>query len=106
MSKDMMQAFQLFQPDSLENAFELAGRFEERGWIMAGGQDSLDWFKDRAKKPEAVIDISNIPALKGIRETPTGLEIGALTPLTEISNNPLIKRYCQFRCITPYFFCP
>jgi xanthine dehydrogenase YagS FAD-binding subunit len=91
VSKDMMPAFQLFQPDSLENAFDLASRFEDGGWILAGGQDSFDWFKDRATRPEAVIDISNISALKGIRETAEGLEIGALTPLTEINHNALIR---------------
>jgi xanthine dehydrogenase YagS FAD-binding subunit len=94
MLKDMMPAFQLFQPDNLENAFELLDRFEDRGWILAGGQDSFDWFKDRVKRPEAIIDISGISELSGIREIPDGLEIGALTTLTEINHNRLIhKRY-------------
>lgn len=92
MSKDMMPAFQLFQPDDLESAFELAERFGERGWIVAGGQDSFDWFKDRAKRPEAVIDISNIVALRGIRQSGDGIEIGALTTLREVSNNPEIQK--------------
>jgi xanthine dehydrogenase YagS FAD-binding subunit len=91
VSKDMMPAFQLFQPDNIENAFELTSRFEDRGGILAGGQDSLGWFKDRAKRPEAVIDISNIAELKGIRETPDGLEIGALTSLTEIGSSEIIR---------------
>jgi xanthine dehydrogenase YagS FAD-binding subunit len=87
----MMPAFQLFQPDNLESAFELAERFGKRGWILAGGQDSFDWFKDRAKRPEAVIDISNIADLNGVRETADGLEIGALTALREVSNNDQIR---------------
>ena len=87
----MMPAFQLFQPDSLEGAFNLAERFGERGWIVAGGQDSLDWFKDRAKRPEAVIDINGIATLKGVRETADGVEIGALTTLSDISNDALIQ---------------
>jgi len=87
----MMPAFQLFQPDNLESAFELAERFGKRGWILAGGQDSFDWFKDRAKRPEAVIDISNIAGLNGVRETADGLEIGALTTLREVSNNDQIR---------------
>ncbi|MDH3266165.1 MAG: xanthine dehydrogenase family protein subunit M [Gammaproteobacteria bacterium] len=92
MSKDMMPAFQLFQPDNLESAFELAERFGKRGWILAGGQDSFDWFKDRAKRPEAVIDISNIADLNGVRETADGLEIGALTTLREVSDNDRIRK--------------
>ncbi len=59
----------------------------EKSWLLAGGQDSYDWFKDRAKRPEALIDITGIAALKGVRETADGLEIGALTTLTEIAEN-------------------
>ena len=35
---------------------------------MAGGYDSLSWFKERAKKPKAVIDLSAIAEMKGIRK--------------------------------------
>ena len=90
MAKDMMAAFELLQPASIDNALQLMARFGKDGWLMAGGQDSLDWFKDRAKKPTAVIDLNGIAALKGVRETADGLEIGALTTLTEIETNPLI----------------
>ena len=90
MAKDMMAAFELLQPTSIDNALQLMARFGKDGWLMAGGQDSLDWFKDRAKKPTAVIDLNGIAALKGVRETADGLEIGALTTLTEIETNPLI----------------
>jgi len=58
---------------------------------MAGGNDSLSWFKERVKRPKAVIDISGIAALNGIRETPDGVEIGSLTTLTEIERNPVIR---------------
>lgn len=91
MAKDMMPAFQLLQPSDLEGALELTDKHGEQGWVLAGGQDSLDWFKDRAKRPEAVIDLSNIKALKGIRETDDGIEIGALTTLNDVIQNKLIK---------------
>jgi len=58
---------------------------------MAGGNDSLSWFKERIKRPKVVIDISGIAALKGIRETPEGVEIGSLTSLTEIERNSVIR---------------
>ncbi len=90
MLHDMMPHFELFQPESLENALELAKRLETRAWLVAGGYDSVDWFKDRVKRPEAVIDLSGIAELKGIRETPDGLEIGALTTLTELERNEIV----------------
>jgi len=88
--KDMMPSFELYQPASLDDALELADRFGADGWVMAGGNDSLTWFKDRAKRPVAVIDITGIAELKGVRETADGVEIGALTTLTEIERDPLI----------------
>lgn len=91
MSKDMMPNFELYQPASLANALDLLLRFGKDGWRLAGGQDSYDWFKDRAKRPKALIDLNGIEELRGIRETPDGLEIGALTTLTEIINSQVIK---------------
>jgi xanthine dehydrogenase YagS FAD-binding subunit len=89
MSRDMMPSFELYQPDSVQGAVKLS-KDVEKSWLLAGGQDSYDWFKDRAKRPEALIDITGIAALKGVRETADGLEIGALTTLTEISQNELV----------------
>jgi xanthine dehydrogenase YagS FAD-binding subunit len=93
MSRDMMPHFELYQPAMIENALDLAKRLGPDGWLMAGGNDSLDWFKDRAKRPPAVIDLGGIESLKGIRETPQGVEIGALTTLTEIERHPLIQSH-------------
>ena len=91
MSRDMMPHFELYQPQSVEDALDLLQRLGPQAWILAGGQDSLDWFKDRVKRPPAVVDLSGIAELKGIRETPEGLEIGALTTLTEIERNPVVR---------------
>ena len=89
--KDMMPGFELYQPMQLDDALALLDRYGKDGWKMAGGNDSLSWFKERIKRPKAVIDISGIAALKGIRETPDGVEIGALTSLTEIERSPVIR---------------
>ena len=91
MSRDMMPHFELYQPDTLENAIDLARRIGKGAWFLAGGNDSLDWFKDRHKRPTAVIEISGIASLKGIRETEEGLEIGALTTLADIESSPLVR---------------
>src|SRR5260370_10614619 len=95
--KDMMPGFELYQPTQLNDALALLDRYGKDGWKMAGGNDSLSWFKERVKRPRAVIDISGIAALKGIRETSDGVEIGALTSLTEIERNPVIR--AKFRVL-------
>ena len=91
MSRDMMSAFELYQPDTVEGAVDLLGRFGEEGWALAGGNDSFDWFKDRVKRPKYVVDLGGIAALKGIRETDGGVEIGALTTLTEVERSAVIQ---------------
>ena len=40
MRKDMMQSFELYQPDSLDTALSLADRYAEEGWLISGGNDS------------------------------------------------------------------
>ena len=89
----MMKRFDLYQPEDIASALELFDKLGSDSWKMAGGPDSLDWFKDRAKRPSSVIDLSKIDEMRGIRETSDGLEIGALTTLTEITENTLIKNH-------------
>jgi xanthine dehydrogenase YagS FAD-binding subunit len=92
MSKDMMAGFELYQPDTIEGAVDLLSGAGGDGWALAGGNDSLDWFKDRVKRPRVVVDLTGLSALKGIRELEGGgIEIGALTTLTEIETSPLIQ---------------
>ena len=91
MHRDMMPHFDLYQPDTLDGALELLRRVGAGAWLLGGGNDSLDWFKDRNKRPTAVIELSGIAGLSGIRTTPQGLEIGALTTLTEIESSPLVR---------------
>ncbi|MBF0278359.1 MAG: xanthine dehydrogenase family protein subunit M [SAR324 cluster bacterium] len=92
MIADMMRNFELYQPSRMEDALALLDRYGKDGWRMAGGKDSLDWFKDRVKNPKAVIDLMGIAELKGIREVKDGIEIGALTTLTEVEKHPLIQK--------------
>jgi len=89
--RDMIPAFELFQPASVEDALALKDQYGKDGWVFAGGLDSMDWFKDRVKRPEAVIDLSGIDALKGVRTTADGIEIGAMTTLTDVANDPEIN---------------
>jgi xanthine dehydrogenase YagS FAD-binding subunit len=87
---DVIPAFELFQPTSVDDALTLQGRYGAKAWVLAGGLDSFDWFKDRIKRPEVVIDLSQVKELRGIRTTSDGLEIGAMTTLTEVVRHPVI----------------
>ena len=89
--RDVMPAFELFQPSSVANARKLLEQHGRDGWVLAGGLDSFDWLKDRIKKPKAVIDLSGIAELRGVRTTGDGIEIGAMTTLTEVVQHPVIR---------------
>src|SRR5579862_7447802 len=89
--RDVMPAFELLQPTSAADAQGLLERYREDAWVMAGGLDSFDWLKDRIKRPKVVVDLSGIAELKGVRTTNDGIEIGAMTTLTEVVKHPLIR---------------
>lgn len=89
--RDMIPAFELYQPASVEDAVGLLGRHGERAWVLAGGLDSLDWFKDRVKRPRVVVDVGGIGALRGIRREGEGLAIGALTTLAEVAAHEEVR---------------
>ena len=89
--RDVMPAFELFQPSTVADAQTLLKQHGRDAWVLAGGMDSFDWLKDRIKKPKAVVDLSGIEELKGVRSTSDGIEIGAMTTLTEVVNNPIIR---------------
>jgi xanthine dehydrogenase YagS FAD-binding subunit len=90
--RDVMPAFDLLQPSSIADAQKLLQQQGSDGWVLAGGMDSFDWLKDRIKKPKVVVDLSGIAELKGVRSTADGLEIGAMTTLTEVVGHPLVKQ--------------
>jgi len=89
--RDMMPAFGLFQPTTVEDALELVNEHGRSALVLAGGMDSMDWLKDRIMRPEAVIDLGGVQELRGIRESGGGLEIGAMTTLTEVARHAGVR---------------
>jgi xanthine dehydrogenase YagS FAD-binding subunit len=81
----------LYQPNSVADAQKLLQQYGTDAWVMAGGLDSFDWLKDRIKKPKVVVDLSGVDELKGIRTTDSGIEIGAMTTLTEVVRSPIVR---------------
>jgi xanthine dehydrogenase YagS FAD-binding subunit len=86
-----MPEFELFQPATIDDAVGLLDKYGKDAWVMAGGLDTFDWLKDRIKKPKVVVDLSQVKELVGVREKDGGLEIGAMTTLTDVVRNPIVK---------------
>ena len=85
--RDKMPAFQLFQPASTGEALGVLDQYGADAWVLAGGLDSWDWFKDRVKKPSAVVDLGGIESLRSIRSFGGTVEIGAMATLREVVRN-------------------
>jgi xanthine dehydrogenase YagS FAD-binding subunit len=88
---DIIPAFELYQPASIDDAITLLDKNGAEALVLAGGLDSMDWLKDRLKRPKVVVDLGHIKELRGIKEANGGLEIGAMTPLTEVVRHPVVK---------------
>src|SRR6267143_7117993 len=89
--RDIISAFELFQPSTVDDALRLVDKYRDDYWVLAGGLDSMDWLKDRLRKPRYVIDLTRIPELVGIRDANGGVEIGAMTPLVDVVRHPLVR---------------
>jgi 4-hydroxybenzoyl-CoA reductase subunit beta len=88
-----LPAFKLLRPRTIEEA---VGHLANHGadlHILAGGTDLLPSMKQRLFTPAYVMDIRGIEALNGIHARPgAGVEIGALTPLSQVEDSELIRR--------------
>src|SRR5437016_5867803 len=89
--RDIITAFELFQPASIDDAVRLIDKYRGDYWVLAGGLDSMDWLKDRLRRPRYVIDLTQINELVAIKDTGGGLEIGAMTPLTQVVHHPVVR---------------
>src|SRR5215469_1218985 len=91
-------AFRLIRSRNLPDALAALSQHASEGArstrVLAGGTDLLPSMRQRLFQPEYVLDLRLINELKGIRETEQGIEIGALTALSEIENSELLKRNC------------
>lgn len=105
--------FKLLRPRTLEETLEVlarvatglcpAGRGEAPSpynprsghsiRILAGGTDLIPSMQQKLFEPEFVIDIRHIPELRGVRQTNEGVEIGALTTLTEVEHSDFLRRH-------------
>ncbi|HYG90005.1 MAG TPA: xanthine dehydrogenase family protein subunit M [Azospirillum sp.] len=86
-----MYAFEYRRPKSLADAVAMLGKAPD-GKILAGGQTLLPTLKQRLASPTELIDLSQVPELKGIREEGGALFVGAFTRHAEVVASDVVKR--------------
>lgn len=87
--------FKLLRPRTVDEAIGYLDKHANNIRVLAGGTDLIPSMRQKLFEPEFVLDIRHISELRGIRERQgSGVEIGALTPLSEIEHaEPLRRRY-------------
>src|SRR3954451_16169650 len=86
-----LSEFQLARPRNLAGALVHLADHAVNIRVLAGGTDLLPSMRQKLFEPEHVLDLRQIPELKGLRETKEGIEIGALTTLHEIEHSALLR---------------
>ena len=80
----LVNGFEYVRAASLKEAFGvLAERPDAK--ILAGGTNLLVDMKLEAKNPSCVIDITQLPELRGFESSPVGTTIGALTSIRDLA---------------------
>jgi len=84
-----MYAFELHKADSVANAAALLA--QTGGKALAGGQSLVAAMKMRLAVPGALVDLSGVPELKGIRKDGDAIVIGAMTRHADVAASDVVK---------------
>lgn len=87
-----MRNFKIAEPQTIDQVTSLLSENKEKYYLLAGGTDLLGEIKDEIIEPEVVVDLKSIPNLSYIKKERGGVRIGALTTLTELTEDPVIKQ--------------
>ena len=84
-----MYAFELVRPKSLADASAALAR--SGGKALAGGQSLISTMKLRLAAPGTLVDLSQLPELKGIRKEGGAITIGALTTHAQVAESEVVQ---------------
>ncbi len=88
-----LPAFHYSQPKTLREASRLLADVGPETMVVAGGTDVYPKMKRGQFTPRHLVSLRGIRELKGIRQTPEGVWIGAGESLTAVSGHRLIAKH-------------
>jgi aerobic carbon-monoxide dehydrogenase medium subunit len=86
-------SFEYIRASELDDAVSTLSTLGDRATILAGGQSLLAMMNLRIVKPEFLLDIGRIEALRGIAELPDRICIGALARHAEVLASPIVATH-------------
>src|SRR3972149_11011079 len=99
-----MKSFELYEPKTVNEAVGVLTKFGKKARPLAGGSDLVAgvmkyWVEGAGMPlPDALVDLTTIPQLKGIKVDAKGATIGAITTLAEITESKELA--AQFPLLT------
>jgi carbon-monoxide dehydrogenase medium subunit len=91
------EAFEMYQPATLQEASRLVKENGPGGRFLAGGTDLVIAMKEKGLLPKYIVDLKRVPGLAGLRENSYGsIALGALTTLYAIETSAPIKKKYPF----------
>jgi len=91
----LINHFDYYEPESLQEAVALLVQYGNRAKILAGGTDLLVHMKMERAAPQAVISINQIPDLDRIAAQDGHLHVGARATIKAIERDPLVQSHYQ-----------
>jgi 4-hydroxybenzoyl-CoA reductase subunit beta len=89
-----LAAFTLARPQAVEEAVKLLAEGGADALIVAGGTDLVPNLRAGLFSPKVLVDIKGLRDLSYIKyDAGKGMEIGALTTLTELAESPLVREH-------------
>jgi carbon-monoxide dehydrogenase medium subunit len=82
---------EFFEPQTLEEALALGGRWGEQGSFIAGGTDLVIQMRRGRKDPGALISLLRLQELQGISTEGARITLGGLTTHRDIERHPAFQ---------------
>jgi carbon-monoxide dehydrogenase medium subunit len=86
------QNFEYSAPSNLNEALALLAGGNAK--VLAGGMSLIPLMKLRLAAPDHLVDLSQVPDLKSIREEAGSIRIGAMATHYDIESSPLLRSKC------------
>jgi CO/xanthine dehydrogenase FAD-binding subunit len=85
--------FDYLEPKSLDDALALLTKYKDKARIIAGGTDVMLQARNKAIKPDYLVDITNIPGLEYIKfDDKKGLKIGSLITVRALETSAELQK--------------
>jgi carbon-monoxide dehydrogenase medium subunit len=88
-----MNAFQVLEPETVEEAVHLLGDSEEVVRPIAGGTALMLMLRSGVFQPDTLVSLQRVDGLTGIRQDGDELQIGAMTSLSALERSAKVRSF-------------